>query len=201
MVHYCDPLQNNIHIIAPWRFTHFLDNFSIFRNFSLKFSKALLNKDIIKRIYLFPTGFDTKSSSGNLNGQLDKNYWKLRSFKLAGTFWYLPTNSGEALNYKSECSEKYKKGVITNLLHRGYKTSSNIEIFNQEINRLKQLLANNNYPMKLVDNYVNSILQVNWVTRGIILMIKLKLKYTTKTKWTASTRRMKKSSKISSNKM
>ena len=118
MVHYWDPLQKKkkyiyilyIYIIAPWRFTHFLDNFSIFRNFSLKFSKALLNKDIIKRIYLFPTGFDTKSSSGNLNDQIDKNYWKLRSFKLAGTFWYLPTNSGEALNYKSECSEKYKKG-------------------------------------------------------------------------------------------
>ena len=70
-----------------------------------------------------------------------------------------PTNSGEVLNDKSECSEKYKKGVITNLLHRGYKTSSNIEIFNQEINRMKQLLANNNYPMKLVDNCVNSFLQ------------------------------------------
>ena len=69
------------------------------------------------------------------------------------------TNSGEVLNYKSECSEKYKKGVITNLLHRGYKTSSSIEIYNQEINRLKQLLANNNYPMKLVDNCVNSFLQ------------------------------------------
>ena len=69
------------------------------------------------------------------------------------------TNSGEVLNYKSECSEKYKKGVITNLLHRGYKTSSSIEIFNQEINRLKQLLASNNYPMKLMDNCVNSFLQ------------------------------------------
>ena len=28
-----------------------------------------------------------------------------------------PTNSGEIINYKSECSEKYKKVVITNLLH------------------------------------------------------------------------------------
>ena len=30
-----------------------------------------------ERIYLFQTGFDTKSSSGNLNGQNDKKYRNL----------------------------------------------------------------------------------------------------------------------------
>ena len=84
---------------------------------------------------------------------------EMKDGNLQTSVYVKPTNSGEVLNYKSECSEKYKKGVITNLLHRGYQTSSNIEIFNQEINRLKQLLANNNYPMKLVDNCVNSFLQ------------------------------------------
>ena len=89
------------------------------------------------------------------------------------------TNSCEVLNYKSECSEKYKKGVVTNLLHRGYKTSSSIEIFNQEINRLKQLLANNNYPMKLVDNCVNSLLQskVSNKTSNLVDKTKIKIYY------------------------
>ena len=36
----------------------------------------------------------------------------------------------DPLNYKSKCSEKYKKDVLINLLRRGYKTSSSIEIFN-----------------------------------------------------------------------
>ena len=76
---------------------------------------------------------------------------EMKEGNLQTSVYVKATNSGEFLNYKSECSDKYKKGVITNLLHRGYKTSSSIEIFNQEINRLKQLLAlaNNNYPMKL----------------------------------------------------
>ena len=89
------------------------------------------------------------------------------------------TNSCEVLNYKSECSEKYKKGVVTNLLHRGYKTSSSIEIFNQEINRLKQLLANNNYPMKIVDNCVNSFLQskVSNKTSNLVDKTKIKIYY------------------------
>ena len=62
---------------------------------------------------------------------------------------------------------KNKNGVITNLVLRGYKTSSSTEIFNEEINRLKQLIANNNYPMKLVDNCVNSFLQNKVSNQGI----------------------------------
>ena len=56
--------------------------------------------------------------------------------------------------------------------------------------------------MKIVDKYVNSFLQSKLSDESNNLDDKkLKLKSTTKTKCTASTRRMKNSSKISSNKM
>ena len=50
------------------------------------------------------------------------------------------TNTGEPLNFKSECPDKYKKGVIANMLHRTFKISSNMQLFQQEIRRLKQFL-------------------------------------------------------------
>ena len=71
------------------------------------------------------------------------------------------TNTGELLNYNSECPEKYKKGVVNNMLHRGYKISSSPESFRTETERLKQIFANNNYPMKMIDTCINNFLNKN----------------------------------------
>lgn len=64
------------------------------------------------------------------------------------------TNTGELLNYNSECPEKYKTGVIMNMLHRGRKISSTMEAFKLEIDRLKQVFTNNNFPIKLIDKCI-----------------------------------------------
>ena len=37
-----------------------------------------------------------------------------------------PTSTGELLNYKSECPDKYKKGVVKNLLVRARKIASSL---------------------------------------------------------------------------
>lgn len=66
------------------------------------------------------------------------------------------TNKGELLNYYSECPEKYKKGVITTMVHRAYKISSTREKFNEEIDRLKKVFANNNYPTKVIDQCIQN---------------------------------------------
>ena len=63
---------------------------------------------------------------------------------------YLGIYNHIKLNYKSECTIKYKKGVILNMLHRAYKIASSEQIFITETNWLKQLFTNNNYLMNNV---------------------------------------------------
>ena len=68
------------------------------------------------------------------------------------------TNNGSCLNYNSICPERYKIGVINSYLHRAYQVSSNNEIFETEVTRIKQLLTNNNFPMCLIERTVSKFL-------------------------------------------
>jgi len=68
------------------------------------------------------------------------------------------TSSGDCLNYKSECPDKYKVGVIYALILRAYKVSSDWQLFDAEIQRLKPLLANNGYPTALVESTIKRYL-------------------------------------------
>ena len=68
------------------------------------------------------------------------------------------TNEGDCLNYKSECPQKYKESVIYSYMNRAYKISSSWDIFHKEVDRIKQLLTNNNYPMMLVEQEINKFL-------------------------------------------
>jgi len=68
------------------------------------------------------------------------------------------TSSGDCINYRSLCPERYKTGVIKTLLHRAYKISSNWSIFHAEVERIKQLLTNNNFPMKIIDETIGNFL-------------------------------------------
>ena len=64
------------------------------------------------------------------------------------------TNTGECLNYKSECPEKYKVSVINTFLHRAYSVSQDWQQFHSEIKRVKQLLINNGYPLTVIDDTI-----------------------------------------------
>ena len=64
------------------------------------------------------------------------------------------TNNGDCINFKSLCPERYKIGVIKTLLYRGYHVSNDWQTFHLEIERIKQLLTNNNFPMKLIEERV-----------------------------------------------
>ena len=47
------------------------------------------------------------------------------------------------------------------MLHRAYKISSNEEIFQLEVNRLKQVFSNNNnYPMNVIEKIVTNFTRV-----------------------------------------
>ena len=64
------------------------------------------------------------------------------------------TNLGDCINYHSDCPLKYKTGVILTFLNRAHKICSTWHHFNNEVQRIKQLLVNNNFPNKLIDNLI-----------------------------------------------
>ena len=70
-----------------------------------------------------------------------------------------PTDHGQCLNYESHCPLKYKKSVITNYLHRAFKISNTWSDFHNEIQFIKQMLINNNYPNYLVDCEIKRFLE------------------------------------------
>ena len=68
------------------------------------------------------------------------------------------TNFEDCLNYNSICPDKYKFSVTNTLLHRAYHICSDWESFHIEVNRIKQLLTNNNFPMNVIDESINKFL-------------------------------------------
>ena len=69
------------------------------------------------------------------------------------------TNNGDTINYLSECPNRYKIGAITSLINRAYKICSNWNNFNEEIERLKQVFVNNNYPNDIFDSVVKNFIE------------------------------------------
>ena len=69
-----------------------------------------------------------------------------------------PTDSGECINYIGLAPQQYKTGVIKTMLHRAYLISSDWETFHLEIQRLKQLFTNNNFPMKIIEEEIAAFL-------------------------------------------
>ena len=79
--------------------------------------------------------------------------------KFVSSVFVKSSNLGDCLNFNSICPDKYKKGVIKTFLHRGFAICSDWNAFHIEIERIKQILTNNNYPMKLIDRTVHDFLR------------------------------------------
>ena len=74
------------------------------------------------------------------------------------------TNLGDCIDYDSICPERCKLGVIKTLLHRGYQVCSDWKSFHNEIDRIKQMLSNNNFPMQIIDKVVKEFLDKLFLT-------------------------------------
>jgi hypothetical protein len=68
------------------------------------------------------------------------------------------TNSNECINFTSICPLKYKTAVIKTFLHRAYSICNSWETFHLEIIRIKQVLTNNGFPIRLVDTNIKQFL-------------------------------------------
>ena len=66
-----------------------------------------------------------------------------------------PTDKGLYMNFQSHVPLQYKKSVISSLVVRALKFSSTPEACAAEISRIKQTLANNGYPQKLIENIIS----------------------------------------------
>ena len=68
------------------------------------------------------------------------------------------TDAGKCLNYESECPDRYKKAVITAYINRAIHVCSSREVLDEELNRVTQLLVNNNFPQYLVQREIKKML-------------------------------------------
>ena len=81
---------------------------------------------------------------------------KLNNFETS--IYRKPTFSGVYLNFKSYVPKTYKRGLINCLLFRVYHLCSNWSIIHDEINEIKKILINNNYPLSFVNFYIKRFL-------------------------------------------
>jgi hypothetical protein len=77
------------------------------------------------------------------------------------------TNTEECLNYNSVCPEKYKQAVIKTFLHRAYTICSTWDHFHSEVERIRQLLVNNNFPIKIVDAIIEKFLTAKFTVNNV----------------------------------
>ena len=76
------------------------------------------------------------------------------------------THSGDCINYNSVAPERYKTGIIKTFLHRAYKICSDWNSFSTELDRIKQLLTNNNFPMAIIDQHIETFLNNKFKTNN-----------------------------------
>ena len=88
---------------------------------------------------------------------LDVNV-KRKEGSLQTSVYTKPTSTGECINFNSIAPDRYKTGVIKTMLHRAFTISSTYDLLHQEIERLKQVFVNNNFPMDIIESQINKFL-------------------------------------------
>ena len=68
-------------------------------------------------------------------------------------------NNSCTLNFKSECSFRYKKAIIHNLMSCAKLISSSKTIFYKEVENIKQALINNGFPNYIVDEQIKRMIK------------------------------------------
>lgn len=131
--------------LKPMVYCRFVDDILLIVD---NFDQLLVLKRIFEEnsVLKFTFEIETCKKIAFLDTLLDRS-----NNKLTTSVYSKPTNSGECLNYNSNCPQRYKISVIKTFLHRAYSISSTWNGFDLEIKRIKQLLINNNFPNFIVD--------------------------------------------------
>ena len=70
-----------------------------------------------------------------------------------------PTNTGPLLHYQSHADATYKHSLLSTMLDRVFKLSSNCQFFHQECERLKRVFTCLHYPEILVHNNTRNFIE------------------------------------------
>ncbi|KAF0294015.1 hypothetical protein FJT64_000782 [Amphibalanus amphitrite] len=76
-----------------------------------------------------------------------------------------PTDNERCLNGGSECPQRYKDGVVRAYVHRALRHCSSWPLVHQELQRIKQVLVNNDYDLTTIDQQIQSIVN-NHINKG-----------------------------------
>ena len=78
--------------------------------------------------------------------------------KFSTSVYIKPTHSNDCLNYNGVCPDRYKISTINTLINRAYRVCSDWHTFHSEIERIKQLLTDNNFPMAVIDESIRKFI-------------------------------------------
>ena len=91
---------------------------------------------------------------------LDKNERRI----FTNSVYSKKTATGLFTQYNSFTPFSYKIGLIKCLVHRAFKISSSYIIFHNEINKIKNILEKNMYPIFVIDNQIKRFLEMQYTT-------------------------------------
>ena len=83
---------------------------------------------------------------------------KIILLKVLLPFYRKPTFTGLGLRFDSFAPKSYKYNLISCLIHRAYKISSNFQLFALEIAKLRKFFSANFYPQYYFDKFLNNYL-------------------------------------------
>ena len=129
--------------------------------------------------------FTVEPSNDNTIPFLDVNV--KRSMNCFSTKVYVkPTNVGRCLNANGECSEQYKRSVVSSYVNRAITHNQEWKDIDQELNRVRQLLTNNGYNGNMIEDVIshklNSFMNRNRsdaIEKGKIITVYHKMSYGT----------------------
>ena len=90
--------------------------------------------------------------------------------KFTTSVYRKPTFSGVLTNFGNLIPKSYKHNLLFTLLHRAFKLCLNFEIFHQEIDKLRTIFKNNDYPKSFfVDLFIKKYLDKVFIKKEVVL--------------------------------
>ena len=148
MCHLENKVLKDNRIPKPLLYIRYIDDICVVvNNFEclVMLKQALEDNSVLK--FTFET--EVKKSMPFLDVLITRNGTKFET-----SVFVKETNHGDCLNYESICPDRYKTGVVKSMLHRAFHISSSWHRFSCEVDRIKQLLTNNNFPMAVIDEMI-----------------------------------------------
>ena len=72
------------------------------------------------------------------------------------TVHHKPADEGRCLNGSSACPQRYEDSVVRAYIHRALKHCSTWRLFHQEVERIKQVLVDNDYDLTTIDRQIRT---------------------------------------------